>query len=88
MSTGVILSDDVDVLMLFFPLILMNQYRWLSSKSSAASNAKSTFEEKFLSQQSQNSGFFFPSIATSLNSMFVKNMKIKIFIVLCKFGGF
>ncbi|VVA23595.1 PREDICTED: mediator of RNA polymerase II [Prunus dulcis] len=33
----------------------VSPYRWLSSKSSAASNAKSTFEEKFLSQQSQNS---------------------------------
>ncbi|XVE51312.1 hypothetical protein DITRI_Ditri02bG0029800 [Diplodiscus trichospermus] len=32
-----------------------NQYRWLSSKSSNPANSKSTFEEKFLSQQSQNS---------------------------------
>ncbi|CAN1280728.1 Mediator of RNA polymerase II transcription subunit 16 [Linum perenne] len=30
-------------------------FKWLSSKSSANSNPKSTFEEKFLSQQSQNS---------------------------------
>ena len=33
-----------------------NQYRWLSSKSSASASSKSTFEEKFLSQQSQTSG--------------------------------
>lgn len=33
----------------------VSPYRWLSSKSSTTSNAKSTFEEKFLSQQSQNS---------------------------------
>ncbi|XP_061375547.1 mediator of RNA polymerase II transcription subunit 16 [Gastrolobium bilobum] len=30
-------------------------YRWLSSKPSASANSKSTFEEKFLSQQSQTS---------------------------------
>ncbi|XP_062013196.1 mediator of RNA polymerase II transcription subunit 16 [Rosa rugosa] len=33
----------------------VSPYRWLSSKSSSPSNAKSTFEEKFLSQESQNS---------------------------------
>ncbi|OIV94349.1 hypothetical protein TanjilG_21689 [Lupinus angustifolius] len=33
----------------------VSPYRWLSSKSSAPSNSKSTFEEKFLSQQSQTS---------------------------------
>ncbi|CAN0852980.1 Mediator of RNA polymerase II transcription subunit 16 [Linum grandiflorum] len=33
----------------------VSPYRWLSSKSSGSSNPKSTFEEKFLSQQSQNS---------------------------------
>ncbi|BAT73746.1 hypothetical protein LR48_Vigan01g061600 [Vigna angularis] len=33
----------------------VSPYRWLSSKSSAPANAKSTFEEKFLSQQSQTS---------------------------------
>ncbi|KAK7834337.1 mediator of rna polymerase ii transcription subunit 16 [Quercus suber] len=30
-------------------------YRWLSSKSNASTSSKSTFEEKFLSQQSQTS---------------------------------
>ncbi|OMO95112.1 hypothetical protein CCACVL1_05572, partial [Corchorus capsularis] len=30
-------------------------YRWLSSKSSYPANSKTTFEEKFLPQQSQNS---------------------------------
>ncbi|XVE88014.1 hypothetical protein DITRI_Ditri19aG0034600 [Diplodiscus trichospermus] len=34
----------------------VSPYRWLSSKSSNPANSKSTFEEKFLSQQSQNSG--------------------------------
>ncbi|XP_022723198.1 mediator of RNA polymerase II transcription subunit 16 isoform X4 [Durio zibethinus] len=33
----------------------VSPYRWLSSKSSNPANSKSTFEEKFLSQQSQNS---------------------------------
>ncbi|QCD84338.1 mediator of RNA polymerase II transcription subunit 16-like [Vigna unguiculata] len=33
----------------------VSPYRWLSSKSSATANVKSTFEEKFLSQQSQTS---------------------------------
>ncbi|KAK4271519.1 hypothetical protein QN277_020205 [Acacia crassicarpa] len=33
----------------------MSPYRWLSSKSSVSSNMTSTFEEKFLSQQSQSS---------------------------------
>ncbi|KAJ4850777.1 Mediator of RNA polymerase II transcription subunit 16 [Turnera subulata] len=33
----------------------VSPYRWLSSKSGAPANAKSTFEEKFLSQQSQTS---------------------------------
>ncbi|XP_057417284.1 mediator of RNA polymerase II transcription subunit 16-like [Lotus japonicus] len=33
----------------------VSPYRWLSSKSSAAANSKLTFEEKFLSQQSQTS---------------------------------
>ncbi|EXB82793.1 hypothetical protein L484_012106 [Morus notabilis] len=33
----------------------VSPYRWLSSKSSSTSNSKSTFEEKFLSQHSQNS---------------------------------
>ncbi|XP_027347694.1 mediator of RNA polymerase II transcription subunit 16-like isoform X3 [Abrus precatorius] len=33
----------------------VSPYRWLSSKSSAPANSKSTFEEKFLSQQSQTS---------------------------------
>ncbi|XP_061349376.1 mediator of RNA polymerase II transcription subunit 16-like isoform X1 [Gastrolobium bilobum] len=33
----------------------VSPYRWLSSKSSASANSKSTFEEKFLSQQSQTS---------------------------------
>ncbi|KAK7252167.1 hypothetical protein RIF29_35931 [Crotalaria pallida] len=33
----------------------VSPYRWLSSKSSSPSNSKSTFEEKFLSQQSQTS---------------------------------
>nr|KYP61026.1 hypothetical protein KK1_023450 [Cajanus cajan] len=33
----------------------VSPYRWLSSKSSASANTKSTFEEKFLSQQSQTS---------------------------------
>ncbi|XP_060671643.1 mediator of RNA polymerase II transcription subunit 16 isoform X1 [Ziziphus jujuba] len=39
----------------------VSPYRWLSSKSSATSNSKSTFEEKFLSQQSQNSVLVFGS---------------------------
>ncbi|KAF2297673.1 hypothetical protein GH714_002156 [Hevea brasiliensis] len=33
----------------------VSPYRWLSSKSSSSSNSKSTFEEKFLSHQSQTS---------------------------------
>ncbi|TYI04581.1 hypothetical protein ES332_A10G028800v1 [Gossypium tomentosum] len=33
----------------------VSPYRWLSSKSSNPANSKSTFEEKFLSHQSQNS---------------------------------
>ncbi|KAK7319664.1 hypothetical protein RJT34_04387 [Clitoria ternatea] len=33
----------------------VSPYKWLSSKSSAPANPKSTFEEKFLSQQSQTS---------------------------------
>ncbi|XP_065877098.1 mediator of RNA polymerase II transcription subunit 16 [Euphorbia lathyris] len=33
----------------------VSPYRWLSSKSSSSVNSKSTFEEKFLSQQSQTS---------------------------------
>ncbi|GAV74432.1 DUF974 domain-containing protein, partial [Cephalotus follicularis] len=33
----------------------VSPYRWLSSKSSALPNSNSTFEEKFLSQQSQTS---------------------------------
>ncbi|XWS15725.1 hypothetical protein CRYUN_Cryun34aG0026500 [Craigia yunnanensis] len=33
----------------------VSPYRWLSSKSSNSANSKSIFEEKFLSQQSQNS---------------------------------
>ncbi|KAF8031287.1 hypothetical protein BT93_D0479 [Corymbia citriodora subsp. variegata] len=33
----------------------VSPYRWLSSKSSTVANSKSTFEEKFLSQQSQTS---------------------------------
>ncbi|KAL1327134.1 hypothetical protein HN51_037222 [Arachis hypogaea] len=33
----------------------VSPYRWLSSKSSAPATSKSTFEEKFLSQQSQTS---------------------------------
>ncbi|XP_071722130.1 mediator of RNA polymerase II transcription subunit 16-like [Rutidosis leptorrhynchoides] len=33
----------------------VSPYRWLSSKSSSPPNSKSTFEEKFLSQQSQTS---------------------------------
>ncbi|KAK3433125.1 hypothetical protein EUGRSUZ_D00642 [Eucalyptus grandis] len=33
----------------------VSPYRWLSSKSSTLANSKSTFEEKFLSQQSQTS---------------------------------
>ncbi|EEF43246.1 mediator of RNA polymerase II transcription subunit 16 isoform X1 [Ricinus communis] len=33
----------------------VSPYRWLSSKSSSSTNSKSTFEEKFLSQQSQTS---------------------------------
>ncbi|XVF40529.1 hypothetical protein PTKIN_Ptkin01aG0120800 [Pterospermum kingtungense] len=33
----------------------VSPYRWLSSKSSNPANSKSAFEEKFLSQQSQNS---------------------------------
>ncbi|XP_031250805.1 mediator of RNA polymerase II transcription subunit 16 isoform X2 [Pistacia vera] len=33
----------------------VSPYRWLSSKSAVASNSKSIFEEKFLSQQSQTS---------------------------------
>ncbi|GKV45841.1 hypothetical protein SLEP1_g52879 [Rubroshorea leprosula] len=33
----------------------VSPYRWLSSKSSNPANSKSTFEEKFLSQQFQNS---------------------------------
>ncbi|KAE8716940.1 Mediator of RNA polymerase II transcription subunit 16 [Hibiscus syriacus] len=33
----------------------VSPYRWLSSKSGNPANSKSTFEEKFLSQQSQNS---------------------------------
>ncbi|KAL4626755.1 hypothetical protein ACB092_05G120400 [Castanea dentata] len=33
----------------------VSPYRWLSSKSSASTSSKSTFEEKFLSQQSQTS---------------------------------
>ncbi|GLT82942.1 hypothetical protein SLE2022_012610 [Rubroshorea leprosula] len=33
----------------------LSPYRWLSTKSSSLANSKSTFEEKFLSQQSQNS---------------------------------
>ncbi|XP_059435637.1 mediator of RNA polymerase II transcription subunit 16 [Corylus avellana] len=33
----------------------VSQYRWLSSKSSTPTTSKSTFEEKFLSQQSQTS---------------------------------
>ncbi|XP_062096656.1 mediator of RNA polymerase II transcription subunit 16 isoform X1 [Humulus lupulus] len=33
----------------------VSPYRWLSSKSSTGANSKSTFEEKFISQQSQNS---------------------------------
>ncbi|KAK4590002.1 hypothetical protein RGQ29_020538 [Quercus rubra] len=33
----------------------VSPYRWLSSKSSASASSKSTFEEKFLSQQSQTS---------------------------------
>ncbi|KAL5537868.1 hypothetical protein UlMin_046213 [Ulmus minor] len=33
----------------------VSPYRWLSSKSSSSSNSKSSFEEKFISQQSQNS---------------------------------
>nr|XP_048326044.1 mediator of RNA polymerase II transcription subunit 16 isoform X3 [Ziziphus jujuba var. spinosa] len=38
-----------------FVLVYILLSVWLSSKSSATSNSKSTFEEKFLSQQSQNS---------------------------------
>ncbi|TXG70648.1 hypothetical protein EZV62_005583 [Acer yangbiense] len=34
----------------------VSPYRWLSSKSTVPSNPTSTFEEKFISQQSQNSG--------------------------------
>lgn len=33
----------------------LSQYRWLSSKTGSTPSAKSTFDEKFLSQQSQNS---------------------------------
>lgn len=33
----------------------VSPYRWLSSKSNASTSSKSTFEEKFLSQQSQTS---------------------------------
>lgn len=54
-------SGTIRFLILF--ITLMNQYRWLSSKSSTGSNSKSTFEEKFLSQQSQNSGLSFNLIS-------------------------
>lgn len=54
-------SGSVGILctLVFFLFLLKNQYRWLSSKSSTPTNSKSTFEEKFLSQQSQTSGLFY-----------------------------
>ena len=40
-----------------------NQCRWLSSKTSASTSSKSTFEEKLLSQRSQTSGLLLFAIS-------------------------
>ncbi|XP_015574600.1 mediator of RNA polymerase II transcription subunit 16 isoform X3 [Ricinus communis] len=54
LAAGSVSMNGVKILQLLLSGYLAS-LRWLSSKSSSSTNSKSTFEEKFLSQQSQTS---------------------------------
>ncbi|GMP74720.1 hypothetical protein CsSME_00032056 [Camellia sinensis var. sinensis] len=44
----------------------VSPYRWLSSRSSSSANSRSTFEEKFLSQQPQAPGYWVAKFSVCL----------------------